>query len=103
MKELLSFCRITLTGILAFGLAACNNPTLQKNLPIVVEKSGTPDVGDIVEMKESEQSVNTPTQAGYVWLNDNGEVIGIIFMTAQGDLFQSKDGDYSGLINIDQL
>jgi hypothetical protein len=81
----------------------CNAPTLQKDLPIAFEKSGTPNVGAIVETKESDLAINAPTQAGYVWLNDNGEVIGIIFMTAQGDLFQSEDAAHSGFININQL
>jgi hypothetical protein len=103
MKRHLITNRTHLVIIMVVMLAACNNPTLQKDSPTKFENSVPPTIVTVAELESPRLPMVMPVQLGCVWFNTNGEVIGIIFSLDQGDYFYSKDGTHSGFIHLNQV
>lgn len=86
--------------LIAVGLLGCNNPTLQKELPTALEIATAPDMAAAQKRDSPCLPGAIPTQWGRIWVDDNGDMIGIVFATAQGDYFERKDGTHACFFNL---
>lgn len=101
MMTRLTGCRPLMIAVLAAGLIACNNPTLEHGKQKTSQDPGNSWIENIDRLEQADLAANMLTPRGQVWFNGDREVVGIIFLTARGDLFVSKDGVHSCFIRTE--
>ncbi len=101
MKNRFVFLQILSIVILTIGFLACNNPVCRKEMRNGFQDREHPLIAGMTINEELDLLFCTPTQMSRVWFNDRGEVIGILFSTPRGDLFENKNSVHSGFINMD--
>ena len=96
MKAILKIIRgIVLAGLM-LGIIACNNPTTSKGSIPRLKKTTTSNVHPIGAMKDAGPTATMPTVLGQVMLGSDGQVIGILFSSPDGDFCENRNGQHTG-------
>jgi len=98
MKSYGIVIRIPLLIAMGIGVLACSRPTPQQELPTTFEKTSFSDIQAVGTMERKYPQMAMAKQVGRVLLNSKGEVIGVMFLTARGDFFESRDGKHASFI-----
>lgn len=98
MKSYGIVIRITLLIVIGIGALACSRPTRQQELTTTFEKTGLSDMRAVDNMERKYQQMAMAAKIGRVLLDSKGEVIGVMFLTARGDFFESRDGKHASFI-----
>ena len=96
MRAILKIIHGILLAGLMLGIITCNNPMASKGSIARLEKTYTSNVHPIGAIKDAGPPATMLTVVGRVMFGSDGQVVGILFSTPEGDYCESRNGKPTG-------
>jgi hypothetical protein len=102
MNRIIVVVCILLTAASIIGFMACNHPMVQKDPMNQLEKTGKSYFQRSSVDENATPLLTMPAVMGSVMFSMDGQIIGILFSTPEGDFCESQNGNPAGFIALNE-